>query len=130
MHHVERLLGVVGQFIAFLTQPANQRAEYMPHLRHYMRKLYKIQFIVSLSTEVSYGIEVASLHRILAGQPALYAAISSTCGASFMNNAVQAAGSLSDSIVSANAAPRAAGASAGGLASLLGAVTIAAAAML
>ena len=71
MHHVERLLGVVGQFIAFLTQPANQRAEYMPHLRHYMRKLYKIQFIVSLSTEVSYGIEVASLHRILDGQPAL-----------------------------------------------------------
>ena len=46
-------------------------AEYMPHLRHYMRKLYKIQFIVSLSTEVSYGIEVASLHRILDGQPAL-----------------------------------------------------------
>ena len=43
----------------------------MPHLRHYMCKLYKIQFIVSLSTEVSYGIEVASLHRILDGQPAL-----------------------------------------------------------
>ena len=34
-----------------------------------MRKLYKIQFAVSPNPEVSFGLDLASLHRVLAGQP-------------------------------------------------------------
>lgn len=84
---------------------------------------------ISFESEIAYAPGLAQ-SLLLSGQPALYSAISSTCGANFMSNAVQAAGSLSDSIISANSAPRAAGASVGGLASLLGAATIAAAVML
>ncbi|KAM5534398.1 hypothetical protein V8D89_011865 [Ganoderma adspersum] len=70
VHRVDRLCGVIGQFLSFLNQPANQRVEYIPQVRHYMRKLYKIQFAVSPNPEVSFGLELASLHRVLAGQPA------------------------------------------------------------
>ncbi|KAH8108370.1 hypothetical protein DFH11DRAFT_1822313 [Phellopilus nigrolimitatus] len=42
---------------------------------------------------------------ILGGQPALYSAVNSTCGANFMNGAVQAAGGISDGLIS-GAAPR------------------------
>ncbi|KAF7794873.1 hypothetical protein EIP86_006015 [Pleurotus ostreatoroseus] len=84
---------------------------------------------ISFESNLAYAPGLAQ-SVLLSGQTALYKQISTTCGANFMNNAVQAAGSLSDSIINANSAPRAAGASAGGLASLLGAVTIAAAAML
>ncbi|TBU33002.1 PLU-1-like protein-domain-containing protein [Dichomitus squalens] len=69
VHRVDRLCGVIGQFVSFLGQPANQRAEYIPQVRHYMRKLYKIQFAVSPNPEVSFGLDLASLHRVLAGQP-------------------------------------------------------------
>ncbi|KAH9833659.1 PLU-1-like protein-domain-containing protein [Rhodofomes roseus] len=69
VHRVDRLAGVIGQFLSFASQPANQRAEYIPQVRHYMRKLYKIQFAVSPNPEVSFGLDLAGLHRILAGQP-------------------------------------------------------------
>ncbi|OCH95910.1 hypothetical protein OBBRIDRAFT_787757 [Obba rivulosa] len=70
VHRVDRLSGVIGQFLSFASQPANQRPEYIPQVRHYMRKLYKIQFAVSPNPEVSFGLDLAGLHRILAVEPA------------------------------------------------------------
>ncbi|KAL4247157.1 [histone H3]-trimethyl-L-lysine(4) demethylase [Abortiporus biennis] len=70
VHRVDRLSSVIGQFLSFASQPATQRTEYIPQVRHYMRKLYKIQFAVSPNPEVSFGLDLAGLHRILAGQPA------------------------------------------------------------
>lgn len=70
VHRIDRLSGVIGQFLSFAGQAQNQRAEYIPQVRHYMRKLYKIQFAVSPLPEISYGLDLAGLHRILAGQPA------------------------------------------------------------
>ncbi|CAL1700343.1 unnamed protein product [Somion occarium] len=70
VHRIDRLSGVIGQFLSFAGQAPNQRAEYIPQVRHYMRKLYKIQFAVSPLPEVSFGLDLAGLHRILAGQPA------------------------------------------------------------
>jgi len=70
VHRVDRLSGVIGQFLSFASQPGNQRVEYIPQVRHYMRKLFKIQFAVSPSREVSFGLDLAGLHRILASQPA------------------------------------------------------------
>ncbi|KIJ37372.1 hypothetical protein M422DRAFT_260033 [Sphaerobolus stellatus SS14] len=66
---VERLTKVVGNFLQFAAQPGNQRPEFIPRVRHYMRKLFKIQFAVSPNPEVSYGLDLAGLHRILASQP-------------------------------------------------------------
>ncbi|KAF5332034.1 hypothetical protein D9758_014588 [Tetrapyrgos nigripes] len=66
---VDRLSTVIGQFLAFTSQPANQHPTYIHQVRHYMRKLYKIQFAVSPNPEVSYGLDLAGLHRILAGRP-------------------------------------------------------------
>ncbi|KAH7922065.1 hypothetical protein BV22DRAFT_1197718 [Leucogyrophana mollusca] len=70
VHRVDRLSTVIGHFLTFEEQPGNLRAEYIPQVRHYMRKLYKIQFAVSPRREISYGLDLAGLHRILAGQPA------------------------------------------------------------
>ncbi|KAI0065783.1 hypothetical protein BV25DRAFT_1879666 [Artomyces pyxidatus] len=70
VHRVDRLAAVIGQFLSFASQPGNQRKEYMQQVRHYMRKLYKIQFAVSPNPEVSFGLDLAGLHRILAEQPA------------------------------------------------------------
>ena len=70
VHRMDRLSSVIGQFLSFASQPANQRPEYIPQVRHYMRKLYKIGFAVSPNPEVSFGLDLAGLHRILAGQPA------------------------------------------------------------
>ncbi|THH33534.1 hypothetical protein EUX98_g693 [Antrodiella citrinella] len=70
VHRMDRLSSVIGQFLSFASQPTNQRQEYIPQVRHYMRKLYKIQFAVSPNPEVSFGLDLAGLHRILAGQPA------------------------------------------------------------
>ncbi|GJJ07299.1 hypothetical protein Clacol_001499 [Clathrus columnatus] len=67
---VDRLSTQIGNFLAFASQPGNQRPEYIPQVRHYMRKLFKIQFAVSPNPEVSYGLDLAGLHRILASQPA------------------------------------------------------------
>ncbi|PCH40905.1 hypothetical protein WOLCODRAFT_162645 [Wolfiporia cocos MD-104 SS10] len=69
VHRVDRLSAVIGQFLSFASQPPNQRPEYIPQVRHYMRKLYRIQFAVSPNPEVSFGLDLAGLHRILAGQP-------------------------------------------------------------
>ncbi|KAJ3532839.1 hypothetical protein NM688_g7365 [Phlebia brevispora] len=70
VHRVDRLCGVIGQFLSFASQPANQRPDYIPQVRHYMRKLYRIQFAVSPTPENSFGLDLAGLHRVLAGQPA------------------------------------------------------------
>lgn len=70
VHRVDRLVGVIGQFLSFAGQNGNQRPEYIPQVRHFMRKLFKIQFVVAPNPENSYGMELASMHRILAGQPA------------------------------------------------------------
>lgn len=69
VHGVDRLSAVIGQFLSYTSQPANQRPEYIPQVRHYMRKLYKIQFAVSPNPDVSFGLDLAGLHRILAGRP-------------------------------------------------------------
>lgn len=69
VHRVDRLSAVIGQFLSYTSQPANQRPEYIPQVRHYMRKLYKIQFAVSPNPDVSFGLDLAGLHRILAGRP-------------------------------------------------------------
>lgn len=69
VHRMDRLSSVIGQFLSFASQMTNQRQEYIPQVRHYMRKLYKIQFAVSPNPEVSFGLDLAGLHRILAGQP-------------------------------------------------------------
>ena len=83
---------------------------------------------VGFESDIAYAPGLAS-SVLLSGQAALYAAISKTCGASFMNNAVQAAGSLSDSIISGNK-NGAVGSGVGNVASLLGAVAVAVAAAL
>ena len=70
IHRLDRLSNAIGQFLAFTSHPANQRPSYIHQVRHYMRKLYKIQFPVSPNRDVSFGLDLASLHRILAGRPA------------------------------------------------------------
>ncbi|KAF9006679.1 jumonji superfamily protein [Cyathus striatus] len=69
IHRVDRLSAIIGQFLSYTSQPANQRPEFIPQVRHYMRKLYKIQFAVSPNPDVSFGLDLAGLHRILAGRP-------------------------------------------------------------
>lgn len=69
VHRVDRLSAVIGQFLAYTSQPANQHPTYIQQVRHYMRKLYKIQFAVSPNPKVSFGLDLAGLHRILAGRP-------------------------------------------------------------
>ncbi|KAH7089325.1 hypothetical protein BKA62DRAFT_792908 [Auriculariales sp. MPI-PUGE-AT-0066] len=49
--------------------PGNQRREYLGQVRHYMRKLFRIQFAVSPHPDVSYGLDLAGLHRRIAGSP-------------------------------------------------------------
>ncbi|KAI0355366.1 hypothetical protein OH77DRAFT_1479882 [Trametes cingulata] len=69
VHRVDRLCGVIGQFLSFAALPANQRVDYIPQVRHYMRKLYKIQFSVAPTPDANFGLDLAGLHRVLAGQP-------------------------------------------------------------
>lgn len=69
VHRVDRLSAVIGQFLAYTSSPENQRPEYISQVRHYMRKLYKIQFAVSPNPDISFGLDLAGLHRILAGRP-------------------------------------------------------------
>lgn len=66
---IQRLCDVIGRLLSFASQPGNQHPEHIPQVRHYMRKLYKIQFAVSPNPEVSFGLDLAGLHRILAGRP-------------------------------------------------------------
>jgi histone demethylase JARID1 len=49
VHRVDRLTSAIGQFLSFASQPSNQRKGYLPQVRHYTRKLFKIQFTVSPS---------------------------------------------------------------------------------
>ncbi|KAI0339139.1 hypothetical protein BDW22DRAFT_647404 [Trametopsis cervina] len=67
---------------------------------------------------------------LLAGQTPLYQAVTQKCGATFLSGAVAAAGSLSDGLLTSGAASAHSGSSAGVIASLLGAVTVAVAAAL
>ena len=69
VHRVNRLSAVIGQFLAYTSSVENQRPEYLAQVRHYMRKLYKIQFAVSPNADISFGLDLAGLHRILAGRP-------------------------------------------------------------
>ncbi|EIW76301.1 hypothetical protein CONPUDRAFT_139698 [Coniophora puteana RWD-64-598 SS2] len=69
VHRVDRLSSVIGHFLTFASQAGNQKTSLLPQVRHYMRKLYKIQFAVSPSREISFGLDLAGLHRILAGLP-------------------------------------------------------------
>ncbi|EJD48519.1 hypothetical protein AURDEDRAFT_183424 [Auricularia subglabra TFB-10046 SS5] len=66
---VDRLCVSIGSFLSFASQPGNQRPEFLPQVRHYMRKLFRIQFAISPNPDVSYGLDLAGLHRILAGKP-------------------------------------------------------------
>ncbi|KAL1697857.1 hypothetical protein EV121DRAFT_274808, partial [Schizophyllum commune] len=66
---VDRLAGSVGEFLAHSSQPVNQRAELLPQVRHYMRKLWRIQLTVSSKPDVSFGFDLAGLHRRLAALP-------------------------------------------------------------
>ncbi|KAG6868752.1 hypothetical protein C0993_011021 [Termitomyces sp. T159_Od127] len=67
VHRLDRLSVAIGQFLSFTSQVTNQNPKYLHQVRHYMRKLYKIQFAVSPSPDVSFGLDLAGLHRILAG---------------------------------------------------------------
>jgi histone demethylase JARID1 len=63
---IARLQNVITHFLAFAAQIPNQRPEIIPQVRHYMRKLFKIQLAISPKPNVSYGLDLAGLHRILA----------------------------------------------------------------
>lgn len=65
---IARLQNVITHFLAFAAQTQNQRPEIIPQVRHYMRKLFKIQLAISPKPNVSYGLDLAGLHRILATQ--------------------------------------------------------------
>ncbi|KAF8165656.1 jumonji superfamily protein [Crassisporium funariophilum] len=69
VHRVDRISSVIGQFLSWTSSPENQRPEYIHQVRHFMRKLYKIQFAISPNPEISFGLDLAGLHRILAGRP-------------------------------------------------------------
>ncbi|TFK66579.1 hypothetical protein BDN72DRAFT_844196 [Pluteus cervinus] len=68
VHRVDRLSSVIGQFLSYTLQPINQDPKYIHQVRHYMRKLYKLQFAISSNPDVSYGLDLAGLHRMLANQ--------------------------------------------------------------
>ncbi|TDL29675.1 hypothetical protein BD410DRAFT_736763 [Rickenella mellea] len=72
VRRVDRLSGVIGQFLSSVSEsipalPTSRRLEMIAQVRHYMRKLYQMQFAVSPNPEVSFGLDLAGLHRILAG---------------------------------------------------------------
>lgn len=67
--HVERLSSIIGRFLSYTSQPGNQTFDSIPQVRHFLRKLYKIGFAVSPNPEVSFGLDLAGLHRILALKP-------------------------------------------------------------
>jgi len=71
VHRVDRLSAVIGQFLSYTSVAENQKPEYIHQVRHFMRKLYKIQFAVSPNPDISFGLDLAGLHRILGGRPAL-----------------------------------------------------------
>ncbi|KAF7302052.1 Jumonji superfamily protein [Mycena indigotica] len=66
VHHVDHLVQSVGQFLSQNSDAKHLQPEYLPQVRHYMRKLYKLQFPVSTTPDVSYGLDLSNLHRALA----------------------------------------------------------------
>lgn len=69
VHRVDRLSAVIGQFLSYASRPENQSLDHLAQIRHYMRKLFRIQFPVSPMKEISFGLDLSSLHRSIAGQP-------------------------------------------------------------
>ncbi|TFK25933.1 hypothetical protein FA15DRAFT_638410 [Coprinopsis marcescibilis] len=69
VRRVDRLSAAIGQFLSYTSQPAHQRPDFIPQVRHYMRKLFRLQFAVSPNPEISFGLDLAGLHRILAARP-------------------------------------------------------------
>ena len=67
--NVERLSSVIGRFLSYTSQAGRQTYDNIPQVRHFLRKLYKIGFAVSTNPEVSFGLDLAGLHRILALKP-------------------------------------------------------------
>lgn len=68
VHRVDRLASVIGQFLAFSLQSSTHDPKHMHQIRHYMRKLHKLQFAVSSNPDVSYGLDLAGVHQHLATQ--------------------------------------------------------------
>ncbi|PPR02653.1 hypothetical protein CVT24_002136 [Panaeolus cyanescens] len=66
VHRVDRLASTIGQFLSFSSFHDNHLPGEIPRVRHYLRKLYKIQFAVSPNPDVSFGLDLAGLHRLLA----------------------------------------------------------------
>ncbi|CAK5275278.1 unnamed protein product [Mycena citricolor] len=66
VHRVDRLAGVIGQFLAYTKDHEPRQPDHLPQVRHFMRKLYKLQFAVAPAADTSFGLELAGLHRILA----------------------------------------------------------------
>ncbi|KIP03019.1 hypothetical protein PHLGIDRAFT_20325 [Phlebiopsis gigantea 11061_1 CR5-6] len=85
---------------------------------------------ISFESDISYAPGLPN-SVLLKGQSALYQAVQSTCGATFLSGAVQAAGSLSDGLISGktSGASRTVGASSGTIAALFGAAAVVAAAL-
>lgn len=85
---------------------------------------------ISFESDISYAPGLPN-SVLLKGQSALYQAVQSTCGATFLSGAVQAAGSLSDGLISGktSGASRTIGASSGTIAALFGAAAVVAAAL-
>lgn len=69
VHRISRLSTVIAQFLSFSSPDANQKRDYIGQVRHYMRKLYKLQFNISPREDLTFGLDLAGLHRIIASQP-------------------------------------------------------------
>ncbi|KIY73862.1 hypothetical protein CYLTODRAFT_416517 [Cylindrobasidium torrendii FP15055 ss-10] len=69
VHKVDKLSSSIGHFLSFVNQPMNSRPDYIHQVRHWMRKLYKLQFLVSPDPAVSYGLDLTQAHRNLASRP-------------------------------------------------------------
>jgi histone demethylase JARID1 len=69
VHRVDRLIGAIAQFMAFTSRIENQRKDYMYQVRHFLRKLLKLEFVVAPTADISYGLELSGLHRLLAQEP-------------------------------------------------------------
>ncbi|VDC02178.1 unnamed protein product [Peniophora sp. CBMAI 1063] len=69
VHRLDRRSAHISQFLAFTAHPMYQRRDYLGYVRHFIRKLYTIRFTLSPSMDVSLGLDLAGLHRLLARQP-------------------------------------------------------------
>lgn len=69
VENVERLCSVIGTYLSHLSVLNNQRPHELPQIRHYLRKLFVLKFAVSPNPEVSFGLDLSGLHRILGGKP-------------------------------------------------------------